>query len=464
MAMKQIATSQEDQENLVAATATPLTVEAFFLGSIRGVGQVFLANNIISAVLILAGIMTCSRISAIAAFIGSLLGTGIAALVGEDTAAIENGLYGFNSSLTLTAMVMFYVPSFGSVSVGMIASAITVFVQLALQETMQVYGLPSMTLPFCIAALVFIVIQGTTSSVISVPLAAMTTPEDHLQRVRKLSAGFDLLFGAIRSTAYQGSLRKSWTSVFNYNRRGIKKMSSVLEEYDEEMHGQDLQGGWLRHFNCCHRFLTDIQSNTSEKTRLSSIRQIFGVSVLLKQNVVDNEKETYHRMFRFIDKNDEHKISEESLKSFFKSVGFVDERGLDFALKAFQLMDLDGSGDIDADEFIAFAKISGLLPSIRYLIVKFFDFVDVNGDRAVEMDELDSAREYLGLPPISESDRDRLLGLGNGDEELEFDVIVNFVTIFKLKAIVKEYQMNKGRGVSLDESLRNSITPDLRHG
>ena len=53
--------------------------------------------------------MVCSRISAVAAFVGSLVGAGVAALVGEDAAAIENGMYGFNSSLILTAMVMFYV-------------------------------------------------------------------------------------------------------------------------------------------------------------------------------------------------------------------------------------------------------------------------------------------------------------------------------------------------------------------
>ncbi len=57
--------------------------------------------------------------------------------------------------------------------------------------------------------------------------------------------------------------------------------------------------------------------------------------------------------------------------------------GLDFACKSFELMDLDGSGDIDLDEFIAFSKISRHMPLIRRLIVKFFDFVDVNGDRSV---------------------------------------------------------------------------------
>ena len=76
----------------------------------------------------------------------------------------------------------------------------------------------------------------------------------------------------------------------------------------------------------------------------------------------------------------------------------------------------------DVDEFIAFAKISKSMPEIRRHVVKFFDFVDVNGDRAVEIRELDDARSYLALPPLSEQDNESLLALCNDDEELEFDV------------------------------------------
>lgn len=61
----------------------------------------FLANDLVASLLVLAGIMVCSRISAIAALIGSAVGAGVAALVGCSRDAIENGMYGFNSSLTL---------------------------------------------------------------------------------------------------------------------------------------------------------------------------------------------------------------------------------------------------------------------------------------------------------------------------------------------------------------------------
>lgn len=196
----------------------------------------FLANDIVSGILVLLGILFCSRISALAAFAGSAIGAGVAALVGCDRGAIENGMYGFNPSLTLCAMLMFYVPSIGSVTTGIAASIITVFIQLALATSLSPVGLPFMTLPFCLAALAFIVIQGTTSCVISVPLSSMTTPEDHLNRVSKLSNGFQLLYGAIHSSSYKGSHHKRKT-LMHMNDGGSKRMSSALSEYDQNVFG-----------------------------------------------------------------------------------------------------------------------------------------------------------------------------------------------------------------------------------
>lgn len=98
----------------------------------------------ISSVLVLIGITICSRIAALTAFLGSAIGAGVAALVGVPAVTIEQGLLGFNPSLTMSAMLMFYVPSIYSVLVGIIASVITVFIQLALSSCLEPYGLPSM--------------------------------------------------------------------------------------------------------------------------------------------------------------------------------------------------------------------------------------------------------------------------------------------------------------------------------
>mmetsp|Transcript_8223 Transcript_8223/g.14306 ORF Transcript_8223/g.14306 Transcript_8223/m.14306 type:complete len:790 (+) Transcript_8223:14-2383(+) len=422
-----------------------LSARAFFAGSIRGVGQVFLANDIISGVLVLVGIMVCSRISAFAAFLGSAIGAAVAALVGCNRDAIENGMYGFNPSLTLTSMLMFYVPSIGSISIGIVASIITVFIQLALATSLEPCGLPFMTLPFCLAALAFIVIQGTTSNVISVPLSSMTTPEDHLARVSKLANGFELLYGAIRSSSYKGAGRRlTWLP--QYKKSNTQRMNNVLSEYNASVHGEDKTGIFAR--------ISEWFKERKDSHGGSSMWVSTRMSVALKNiSYGDEEKDSYHRMFTHIDVEHKYEITKTQFELFLKSVGLTDRIGLGFACEAFQLMDLDGNGDVDFDEFFAFVQISKLMPEIRKTIVKFFDFVDVNGDHAVEISELDAARAYLGLPALSDEDHDSLVAICNEEDELEFDVIVNFVTIFKLKTMVKEYQKNREKGFSLDDSL-----------
>ena len=315
-------------------------------------GQVFLANDIGAGILVLVGIMICSRISALAAFIGSAVGAGVAALVGCDRVAIENGMYGFNSSLTLCAMLMFYVPSCGSISIGIVASIMTVFIQLALASSMAPTGLPFMTFPFCLAALAFIVIQGTTQTVISVPLSSMTTPEDHLMRVRKLSLGFELLYGAIRSNMYKGSIKRKSVLRRSLGRSSTERMGSALAEYNDAVHGDEKRGLFALMF---HRWKSRNDSSDSEASVTLSASVTGGVRrhlsfkmsfAMSNPSYGDVEKDSYAKIFNYIDTDNEHEITKNQFKEFLVDIGLSDSVGLDFACEAFQLMDLDKSGDI----------------------------------------------------------------------------------------------------------------------
>ena len=299
LVMQEITETEVDEAPLVSAT--PLTAKAFFVGSIRGVGQVFLANNLISCVLIIVSIMLCSRISAFAAFVGSLVGAAAAALVGRDAVSIEDGLYGFNSSLIATAMVMFYVPSLGSVSFGIVASVMSVFIQLALEKILRVHGLPFMSLPFDLAALAFIVIQGTTLNVISVPLSTMTTPEDHLERVHRLSSGFDLLFWAIKSAAYKDDLGKRWlrrTAGYK-NSKGASIIKGVLEEVHGD--GEEEKDDFWKSFKklLCICWKRDHTTPTRE----------YGKKNDDALSLSGEKKTSYMRMFTYIDVNNAHSVS-----------------------------------------------------------------------------------------------------------------------------------------------------------
>ena len=237
----------------------------------------------------------------------------------------------------------------------------------------------------------------------------MTTPEDHLKRVRKLSQGFDLLFTAIKSSSYQKTTLSLKNRLFNSS----KNMSNILDEYDKEVHGEEEKGFWARLF----------RRKQDKPKQWSARMQSFRFSTVVEPKLFeDQEKESYHEMFQQIDTKKDYTITKDQFESYLLSLGFGDPVGLDFACNAFQLLDLDGSGDIDLDEFIAFAKISKQLPRIRRPIIKFFDFVDVDGSESIEISELNSALSYLALPPLREEDQKRLSKLSNADGELEFEV------------------------------------------
>jgi Ca2+-binding EF-hand superfamily protein len=300
----------------------------------------------------------------------------------------------------------------------------------------------------------------------------LTTPEDHLKRVRRLSEGFDLLFSAIRSTSHKKDLKRAMSSL--HKRGTSKKMSNILDEYDVEVNGEQEPGFCVRLFG----------RHQSTQARVGNM-QSFRFSIAETNLFEDNEKETYTAIFDRTKDNNAYRVSKEQFEDFLRSIGFDDVVGLDFACKSFQLLDLSNAGGcLDLDQWIAFMKISKHMASIRRPIIKFFHFVDVNQRRSIDMHDLDSALMYLALPPLRTEDRERLSKLCNADDELEFEVrrtcirivsitgleyvthscifnlqvLVNLVTIFKLRSIIKEYQKKRKCGVGFDESIHSALT------
>ena len=222
---------------------TTITISAFFYGCIRGIGQIFLADDIISGVLILAGIAVCSRISAVVALIGSILGAAVGVAVGVPGAQVESGLYGFNPCLTVIAMYMFYVPSQSSFVLAILAGIMTVMAQQALTTLLQPYGLPFMTLPFCVAALPFVIIQGTSSALIAVPLSSITVPEDHLKKIRCLRKGFDFLKEALYPENARDFLKKDSSNSYRKDELDKTLHCCNKDTYADETLKTDVEEG-----------------------------------------------------------------------------------------------------------------------------------------------------------------------------------------------------------------------------
>ena len=207
--------------------------------------------------------------------------------------------------------------------IGIVAAVITVFIQMALGTSLEPSGLPFMTLPFCLAALSFVVIQGTLDTVISVPLSSMTTPEDHMKRIRKLSAGFDLLHGAISSASYSGSTSSRGLRQ-RLVRSGTRKMKNVLDDYEHEIHGWDHGRNIFGRLKQVFKRSSDtgdsdpaIGDSRDSKMNKALSDQSFRMSFALKNKAMfqDETKNAIHRMFLHIDADGEHEITKSQVRT-----------------------------------------------------------------------------------------------------------------------------------------------------
>ncbi len=95
------------KKNSPAAPATspvPLPILVVF----RGIGQVFFQENALTGAIFTLGIALSSPKMAVAGVIGSIIGSGLAYLMGFDSSEVNAGIYGFNSTLVGIATVFFF--------------------------------------------------------------------------------------------------------------------------------------------------------------------------------------------------------------------------------------------------------------------------------------------------------------------------------------------------------------------
>jgi urea transporter len=184
-----------------ADAATANNIEGVVNAILRGISQLFFANSIVSGIIIIVGIAVCSRIAAIFALIGSTVGmlTGLA--LGANGVAIYNGLWGFNSfDAALAIGGVFFVLTLRS---GLLAVACAVFAAIlfgAIASLFTPWGLPALTLPFCLATLSFVLLKDAAPALQPVAVEDITTPEEHLTRSRAERSG-----GVGRDTVPQGT-------------------------------------------------------------------------------------------------------------------------------------------------------------------------------------------------------------------------------------------------------------------
>lgn len=146
----------------------------------RGIGQLVLADSILSGILVFLGLLVTSRIMAFWAIAGSAIGmiTGIA--LGVDQGAIYAGLWGYNAYITAIAIGgVFFVLNGKTAIYAAFAAICTQLLAGAIGTFMAPWGMPILTLPFCFTAILFIAVGRTSNWLIPIG-CALTTPEEHI--------------------------------------------------------------------------------------------------------------------------------------------------------------------------------------------------------------------------------------------------------------------------------------------
>jgi len=155
-------------------TAANLLV-AFF----RGIGEVFFQDNLITGIIFLIAILVNSRISALFAALGSLVGMLSALfLFGGNGYWVYHGLYGFNGVLTAIALGgLFFVLTWESAIYALVGALISTVVMAAISVLLSPIGMPALTAPFVLTAWLFIGTKAGFRMLHPVPLAAVTNAE-----------------------------------------------------------------------------------------------------------------------------------------------------------------------------------------------------------------------------------------------------------------------------------------------
>lgn len=123
---------------------------------LRGLGQVMLQNNSYTGLLFLIGIFYHSVLLGCAAILGTVTSTLTAILLGADRADIRAGLFGFNGALTAIALLYFLEPFWISWGYVILATAFSSIMMSAMLNCMSTWRLPTLTAPFVLTTLLFI--------------------------------------------------------------------------------------------------------------------------------------------------------------------------------------------------------------------------------------------------------------------------------------------------------------------
>ena len=166
------------QEAAGGGGAVGLTAANLANALFRGVGEVFLQDNLWTGVVFAIAILVNSRVCFGFALLGSALGGLTALVLGGDGVTIYHGLYGFNAVLTGIALGgVFLVLNWRSTIYALIGAIFSAIVFAAIAVALSPIGMPALTAPFVLTTWVFLLPTAGFRALQRVSVAEVRTPE-----------------------------------------------------------------------------------------------------------------------------------------------------------------------------------------------------------------------------------------------------------------------------------------------
>ncbi|QGF23355.1 urea transporter [Raineyella fluvialis] len=157
----------------------------WFLGTFKGIAEIFFQDNWVSGLVILLAIAVNSRMSALMGLLGSVLGVGVAMLSGARATTIALGLFGFNAALTAMALGgVFFVLNRAGFCYTLFGVVVTVWAWATMSVLLSPVGMPTFTSAFVLVGWVFIIGKAGFRAVVPIDPGLSTYPEDNLRRWR----------------------------------------------------------------------------------------------------------------------------------------------------------------------------------------------------------------------------------------------------------------------------------------
>jgi urea transporter len=178
---------QTDLQEGAGGGAVGLTVANLANTLFRGVGEVFLQDNLWTGVVFAIAILVNSRVCFGFALLGSALGGLTALVLGGDGVTIYHGLYGFNAVLSgialggrpdgLACPRRFLVLNWWSTIHSLIGAIFSAIMFAAIAVALSPIGMPALTAPFVLTTWVFVLPAAGFRALQRASVAEVRTPE-----------------------------------------------------------------------------------------------------------------------------------------------------------------------------------------------------------------------------------------------------------------------------------------------